>query len=101
MHHDNAVKDKHNSNLKKTNKLLFSLDVLKNFNHVSFSSLPENKYHLRKANRQNSLSSLEAMALALKHLENIAMKNAYTALDKMMDNQFKRMPAEVRARYKK
>jgi DTW domain-containing protein YfiP len=86
---------------KKANKLLFSLDVLSKFIPVSFSSLPENKYHLRKANRKNSLSSLEAIAFALQNIENISMKNAYAALDKMMDNQFKHMPAEVRARYNK
>lgn len=86
---------------KKANKLLFSLDVLSKFIPVSFSSLPENKYHLRKANRKNSLSSLEAIAFALQNIENISMNSAYAALDKMMDNQFKHMPAEVRARYNK
>ena len=71
------------------------------FKTVSFSELPENKYHIRKAQRTDSLSSLEAMAYALQIVESQSMSKAYKALDKMMENQFKYMPAEVRARYKK
>lgn len=85
---------------KKANKLFFTVDVLKQLQQVSFEQLPENQYHLRKANRSDSLSSLEAIAYALQCLEELAMKPAYQALNAMMENQFKYMPADVRARYK-
>ncbi|KPV96031.1 DTW domain protein [Pseudoalteromonas sp. P1-9] len=85
---------------KKANKLFFSLDILSQFKQVSFSQLPENRYHIRKANRMDSLSSLEAIAYALNLTEKLPMEPAYTALEAMMENQFKHMPAEVRARYK-
>lgn len=85
---------------KKANKLLFTVERLKQFRQVSFKQLPTNQYHLRKANRSDSLSSLEAIAYALECVENLAMTPAYLALDAMMENQFKYMPATVRARYK-
>ena len=86
---------------KKANKLFFTVPILAQFKAVSFGELPENKYHIRKAKRADSLSSLEAMAYALQIVDRQSMSNAYKALDKMMGNQFKYMPAEVRARYKK
>ncbi|WP_372771368.1 tRNA-uridine aminocarboxypropyltransferase [Pseudoalteromonas sp.] len=85
---------------KKANKLFFTIDILKQLRQVSFQQLPENRYHLRKANRSDSLSSLEAIAYALSCTEGLSMAPAYSALDAMMENQFKYMPAEVRARYK-
>jgi hypothetical protein len=36
----------------------------------------------------------------LQCLEELPMKPAYQALNAMMENQFKYMPADVRARYK-
>lgn len=85
---------------KKANKLFFTIDILKQLRQVSFAQLPDNRYHLRKANRSDSLSSLEAIAYALFCAEALPMAPAYSALDAMMENQFKYMPAEVRARYK-
>lgn len=85
---------------KKANKLFFTIEILKQLPQVSFAQLPHNRYHLRKANRNDSLSSLEAIAYALFCSEGLPMAPAYSALDAMMENQFKYMPAEVRARYK-
>lgn len=85
---------------KKANKLFFTLNILSPFKQVSFSQLPTNRYRIRKASRMDSLSSLEAIAYALNLTEKLPMEPAYTALEAMMENQFKHMPAEVRARYK-
>lgn len=84
---------------KKASKLLFMLPTLQSFRKVSFSRIPKNQYRLRKANREDSLSSLEAIAYAIQCIENKSMAPAYTLLNAMMENQFKRMPDHVRARY--
>lgn len=84
---------------KKTYKLLKLNPWLKRYQFISFESLPKGQYHIRKAPRLDSLSTLEAIAYSLKKLEQRDVSALYQLLDAMMEQQFNAMPASVKQRY--
>lgn len=84
---------------KKAHKILQLNPWLTQLPAVSFATLPKNQYHIRKAPRADSLSTLEAAAFGLAQLEQADIQPAYDLLAAMMEQQFKHMPEHVRKRY--
>jgi len=57
-------------------------------------------YRIRKANRSDSLSTLEAAAAALSQLEpGLDVAPMYALLAELVEQRLRRMPAKVRERY--
>ncbi|WP_105199802.1 MULTISPECIES: tRNA-uridine aminocarboxypropyltransferase [unclassified Pseudoalteromonas] len=68
---------------------------------LSFAQVPANRYHIRKANREQSLSTLEASAYCLAQLEGLDTHPLLHLLDGFVTMQTKQMPAAVKQRYQK
>ena len=85
----------------KVHKLMQLNPWLADFECVSFESTPSNQYHLRKANRENSLSTLEATAHCLQHLEALDTSPLHTLLAGFIEKQTAHMPESVKQRYLK
>ncbi|SFC85039.1 tRNA-uridine aminocarboxypropyltransferase [Pseudoalteromonas denitrificans] len=71
---------------KKAYKILMKNPWLAKYETLSFASLPQNQYAIRKTKRSDSLSSLEAIAYSLEVLEGINTTPLYQVLHKMMLN---------------
>jgi DTW domain-containing protein YfiP len=84
---------------KKVHKMLMLNPWLMSLPHVSFSDLPKNQYHIRKAEQAFSLSTLEATAHFLHLYEAISPEPLYRALAGMIEQQTRLMPADVKQRY--
>ncbi|WP_105255595.1 tRNA-uridine aminocarboxypropyltransferase [Pseudoalteromonas sp. T1lg75] len=68
---------------------------------LSFDQVPASRYHIRKANREQSLSTLEASAYCLAHLEGLDTRPLLHLLEGFVTMQTKQMPAAVKQRYQK
>ncbi|MCG7564510.1 MULTISPECIES: tRNA-uridine aminocarboxypropyltransferase [Pseudoalteromonas] len=84
---------------KKVHKMLMLNPWLMSLSHVSFANLPENQYHIRKAEQAFSLSTLEATAHFLHLYEQISPAPFYQALAGMIEQQTRHMPDHVKLRY--
>lgn len=84
---------------KKAFKLMQLTPALKNFKKVSFASIPQNRYRIRKAPRKDSLSTLEAVAHSLALIENADPSGLYQVLEALNNKQTQFMPEHVKARY--
>ncbi|MCG7533497.1 tRNA-uridine aminocarboxypropyltransferase [Pseudoalteromonas sp. OOF1S-7] len=84
---------------KKVHKMLMLNPWLMTLPHVSFAHLPENQYHIRKAEQAFSLSTLEATAHFLHLYEQISPAPLYQALAGMIEQQTRQMPEHVKLRY--
>ncbi|WP_194867395.1 tRNA-uridine aminocarboxypropyltransferase [Pseudoalteromonas sp. PPB1] len=84
---------------KKVHKMLMLNPWLMSLSHVSFANLPENQYHIRKAEQAFSLSTLEATAHFLHLYEQISPAPFYQALAGMIGQQTRHMPDHVKLRY--
>ncbi|MDP5211576.1 DTW domain-containing protein [Pseudoalteromonas tunicata] len=84
---------------KKTYKLLKLNPWLTRYKFISFAHMPKGQYHIRKAPRLDSLSTLEAIAYSLTQLEQLDVCPLYHLLDAMMEQQFSAMPTSVKQRY--
>ncbi|TGE81289.1 DTW domain-containing protein [Pseudoalteromonas sp. KS88] len=86
---------------KKAFKIMQLTPKLNDFVSVSFNCIPTNRYHIRKAPRVDSLSTLEAVAYSLMLVEQQDPTPLYTVLDALNHKQTQLMPAHVKARYNK
>ncbi|MBQ4835910.1 tRNA-uridine aminocarboxypropyltransferase [Pseudoalteromonas luteoviolacea] len=84
---------------KKTHKIAMLNPWLTRLKKISFSSIPENKYTIRKAEQLHSLSTLEACAYFLSHYESLPVGSLYDLLAGMIHEQTKFMPEDVKQRY--
>lgn len=84
---------------KKAFKILQLTPVLKTFKKVSFASIPTNRYHIRKAPRTDSLSTLEAVAHSLMLIEQLDPNPLYQVLEALNNKQTQFMPEHVKDRY--
>ncbi|MBH0092734.1 tRNA-uridine aminocarboxypropyltransferase [Pseudoalteromonas sp. SCQQ13] len=84
---------------KKAYKILQLSSLLQRFQTVSFANLPKNRYTIRKAPREDSLSTLEAVAHSLQLIEQLNPAPLYNLLDELIQKQTHHMPAHVKARY--
>ncbi|BBN81367.1 DTW domain-containing protein [Pseudoalteromonas sp. A25] len=84
---------------KKAHKILALNPWLTELPSVTFAELPSNQYRIRKAEQQNSLSSLEAATQFLHEYENIDPQPLFTLLNGMITEQTKYMPQHIKARY--
>lgn len=84
---------------KKTHRLLQQNPWLTQFQCVSFSRLPTNQYTIRKANKANSLSTLEAVAHSLHLIEQCPAEPLLHLLTAFIDKQTQHMSDEVKRRY--
>ncbi|MCF2908211.1 DTW domain-containing protein [Pseudoalteromonas sp. DL2-H2.2] len=84
---------------KKVHKMLMLNPWLMTLPHVSFAQLPENQYHIRKAEQAFSLSTLEATAHFLHLYEQVSPAPLYQALAGMIEQQTRQMPEHVKQRY--
>lgn len=84
---------------KKAFKMRQLTPSLQQFKTVSFKQLPQNQYLIRKAPREDSLSTLEAVAHSLHLIEQLDVTPLYKLLAALVDKQTKHMPEDVRARY--
>ncbi|QIZ77965.1 tRNA-uridine aminocarboxypropyltransferase [Ferrimonas lipolytica] len=85
---------------RKTHKMLQLNPWLQQLPTVSFSNAPQGDYQIRKANRDDSLSTLEAVAYALEQIEQCDTAPLYRSFDAIKQAQLAYMPADVRARYR-
>ena len=85
---------------KKAFKMLQLNPWLNQFNKLTFSQTTKSQYTIRKANREDSLSTLEAIALSLESLEQVNTQPLYQCLKAMIDGQLANMPEHVKNRYK-
>ncbi len=86
---------------RKTLKLLHLHPWISNLPRLGFANPPSGDYQIRKASRDDSLSTLEATAYALEQLEQCNTAPLYQAFDAIKQSQLAHMPAEVQARYGK
>ena len=84
---------------KKAFKIMQLTPLLNNFTKVSFASIPQNRYRIRKAPREDSLSTLEAVAHSLTLIEHANPAGLYQALEALNNKQTQFMPEHVKARY--
>ncbi|MEO2265747.1 tRNA-uridine aminocarboxypropyltransferase [Pseudoalteromonas sp. YIC-656] len=66
---------------------------------ISFANVPRSRYRIRKANRENSLSTLEATAYCLQQLEQLDTAPLFKLLDGFVEVQTQHMPEHVKSRY--
>ncbi|WP_026317980.1 tRNA-uridine aminocarboxypropyltransferase [Algicola sagamiensis] len=84
---------------KKTYRLMQSNPWLSSLKQISFSKAPKTRYQIRKAHREDSLSTIEAVAYSLQQLEKISPLPFMKILDAMIETQMAFMPEEVKKRY--
>ncbi|MBD1583529.1 tRNA-uridine aminocarboxypropyltransferase [Pseudoalteromonas sp. S16_S37] len=84
---------------KKAHKILATNPWLMKLPSVTFAKLPHNQYRIRKAEQENSLSSLEAVALFLNEYEHKDQQPLLNLLNGMIAEQTKFMPEHVKTRY--
>ena len=84
---------------RKVHKILQKNEWLLALPKLSFSNVPESRYWIRKAGRENSLSTLEALAYCINQLDDSDVSPLYKVMDAMMEARFHRMPQNVRERY--
>ncbi|MFY8275138.1 tRNA-uridine aminocarboxypropyltransferase [Pseudoalteromonas sp. SSDWG2] len=72
---------------------------LHSLNALSFAQVPASRYAIRKANREHSLSTLEATAYCLEYLERLDAQPLRVLLDGFVKVQTQHMPADVKTRY--
>ncbi|GAA4893335.1 tRNA-uridine aminocarboxypropyltransferase [Ferrimonas pelagia] len=85
---------------RKTHKILQLNPWLQALPKLSFHTAPQGNYQIRKAHREDSLSTLEAIAYALEQLEGCDPSPLYHAFEALKQSQLAHMPAEVRTRYR-
>ncbi|WP_278404967.1 tRNA-uridine aminocarboxypropyltransferase [Pseudoalteromonas ruthenica] len=66
---------------------------------LTFAQPPASEYRIRKANRDDSLSTLEAANYCLAQLEGLSTQSLKQLLAGFVQEQLKNMPAHVRQRY--
>jgi DTW domain-containing protein YfiP len=84
---------------KKAYKMLQLTPQLNQFQNISFSHVPQNRYIIRKAPRSDSLSTLEAVAHSLFLIDGQSPEPLYALLDELINKQTLHMPKHVKARY--
>jgi DTW domain-containing protein YfiP len=84
---------------KKSYKLLQLNPWLTKLPSISFCQADKTRYQIRKAHRDDSLSTLEAVAYCLDHLDDVDTKPLHQAFDAMIDNQWRFMSDTVKQRY--
>ncbi|WP_341503772.1 tRNA-uridine aminocarboxypropyltransferase [Gallaecimonas sp. GXIMD4217] len=85
---------------KKAYRLYQSNPALKGLTAVRLPDGVQGRYRLRKSPKAEGLSTLEAAAMVLAHLEpGLDVAPLYQAMDAMIERQLGRMPAELRQRY--
>lgn len=84
---------------KKTNKIFALNPWLHALRKVSFNSVPQNQYHIRKAEQSYSLSTLEAVGHFIHIVDDCDNQPLLYLLDGMIEQQTKFMPEHVKARY--
>ena len=85
---------------KKAKKILFQNPWLNVVAKVSFDQEYESQYQIRASKVQGGLSTIEAVAFALKHLEATDTKPFISALNGLKESFTKNMPEHIKARYK-
>lgn len=85
---------------RKTHKILQLNPWLMALPQLSFADLPKGDYRIRKARREDSLSTLEATAHALHALEALDPTPLLRAFDALKQSQLAHMPSSVRQRYR-
>lgn len=85
---------------KKAKKILFQNPWLNDVVKVSFDQEYESQYQIRASKVQGGLSTIEAVAFALEHLEKTDTKPFISALNGLKESFTKNMPEHVKARYK-
>ncbi|TLX46107.1 DTW domain-containing protein [Pseudoalteromonas phenolica] len=84
---------------KKTNKIFALNPWLQSLQKISFSSIPENQYRIRKAEQAYSLSTLEAVGHFIHVVDGCDNQPLLHLLNGMIEQQTKFMPEHVKARY--
>lgn len=84
---------------KKTNKIFALNPWLQSLQKISFSSIPENQYRIRKAEQAYSLSTLEAVGHFVHIVDGCDNKPLLNLLNGMIEQQTKFMPEHVKSRY--
>lgn len=84
---------------KKTNKIFALNPYLHALQKISFSTIPENQYHIRKAEQSYSLSTLEAVGHFIHIVDGCDNQPLLHLLNGMIEQQTKFMPENVKARY--
>ncbi|TAA48060.1 tRNA-uridine aminocarboxypropyltransferase [Corallincola spongiicola] len=85
---------------RKALKLYHHNPWLAQFRSLVLSTASESQYTIRKAPKQEQLSTLEAVACTLEHLEEFNTQPLYRVFEAMITQQMKMMPAEVKGRYR-
>ncbi|MBY6187308.1 DTW domain-containing protein [Marinobacter hydrocarbonoclasticus] len=85
---------------RKTHKMLQLNPWLAALPRLSFAQVPDGNYEIRKARRDDSLSTLEAAAYALQHLEGLDPAPLMRAFEALKQSQIAHMPDSVRRRYR-
>jgi|GEM_PF-221041 len=70
----------------KTHKIWSTQKWLQDIPQMTFAELPDSQYRIRKANRKNSLSTLEACAHVLKKLYKVNVTPLYNLLNALQDD---------------
>ena len=70
----------------KTHKIWSTQTWLHDIPQMTFAELPDSQYRIRKANRKNSLSTLEACAYVLKKLYKVNVSPLYNLLNALQDD---------------
>ncbi|WP_298441047.1 tRNA-uridine aminocarboxypropyltransferase [uncultured Ferrimonas sp.] len=86
---------------RKTHKMLQLNPWLAQLPRLGFAHAPQGDYQIRKAHRDDSLSTLEAVAYSLEQLEQCDPAPLARAFDAIKQSQLAFMPAEVQARYQR
>ncbi len=84
---------------KKTNKIFALNSWLQSLQKISFSTIPENQYRIRKAEQAYSLSTLEAVGHFVHIVDGCDNQPLLHLLNGMIEQQTKFMPEHVKARY--
>ncbi len=85
---------------KKANRLYLGNPALHRLTAVSLPPGQQGRYRLRKSPKADGLSTLEAAAMVLAHLEpGLDVAPLYQAMDAMIERQLERMPAKAQQRY--
>jgi DTW domain-containing protein YfiP len=84
---------------KKVKKIIYLNDWLNTISKVSFNTLPNNQYTIRKAEEKYSLSTLESVNLFLSQYEKTPSQPLLDLLNGLIKEQTKYMPKNVKRRY--
>lgn len=84
---------------KKAYKILQLNPWLSHLPALHFAAAEKTRYKIRKAQRNDSLSTLESVAWCLENLDEVDTAPLYHTFEAMIDGQWRFMSQEVKQRY--